>query len=69
LDIGAALGTPSPVSKVERTPRSPHGDAERNSPKSAKAAANPECEKILLHMSLGETGQELIDRMKTLKCN
>lgn len=59
----------SPVRKVERATRSSRIDVERGSPKSAKAAVNPECEKILLRMSLGEAGQELIERMKTLKCN
>jgi serine/threonine protein kinase len=41
----------------------------QKSPSAAKPPPNPECEKILMRMSLGETGQELIDRMKTLKCN
>lgn len=59
----------SPVHKGERATRSSRIDVERSSPKSVKAATNPECEKILLRMSLGEAGQDLIERMKTLKCN
>jgi hypothetical protein len=59
----------SPVRKAERATPSSRPDVERNPPRSAKAPPNPECEKILLRMSLGEAGQDLIDRMKTLKCN
>jgi serine/threonine protein kinase len=59
----------SPNREPERATRPPHSDAGVSAAKSAKAAPNPECEKILVRMSLGEASQELIDRMKTLKCN
>ncbi len=56
------------VRKVESPLRPAKPVAERSPAKSAKPAQDPECEKILMRMSLGEAGQELIDRMKTLNC-
>jgi len=65
-----ALAQPtSAVRKAARATPLPRIDVERSASPSAKAGVNPECEKILVRMSLGEAGQELIDRMKTLKCN
>ena len=57
-----------PVRKVETQVRPAKPPAERSTAKSPKAAQDPECEKILMRMSLGEAGQDLIDRMKTLNC-
>ena len=71
VDIAKQAHVPpaSPAPKAERTPHSARVDPERGGPKSPKPPANPECEKILMRMSLGEAGQELIDRMKSLRCN
>jgi hypothetical protein len=72
---------PPPVKKVEQAPsarpetrkvepqvRPAKPAVERSAAKNTKAAQDPECEKILMRMSLGEAGQDLIDRMKTLNC-
>lgn len=68
LDIEPAPAR-EPPRQAPAQAASPVRKTERNAPTGAKPAANPECEKILTRLSLGETGQELIDRMKSLKCN
>jgi serine/threonine protein kinase len=68
LDIEPAP-TREPARQAPPQAAQPVRKAERSAPPSAKPAANPECEKILTRLSLGETGQDLIDRMKSLKCN
>jgi hypothetical protein len=68
VDVKAAPAAPA-RSRRAPEPASPARPAERPQPVSTKKANDPECEKILLRMSLGEADQELIDRMKTLKCN
>ncbi len=60
---------PKPVVKTPRVAKPPRNEGEPVAAKSTKPVPNPECEKILMRMSLGEAGQDLIDRMKTLKCN
>jgi hypothetical protein len=79
IDAAAAVEAPKPAAagpggphrkgSQAVTPAPAPGGTEDKPPKSAKAAPNPECEKILTRLSLGETSQDLIDRMKTLKCN
>ena len=68
LDIEAAPIS-QPAKPAPPPAAKPVRKAERSAPQNAKPAANPECEKILTRLSLGETGQDLIDRMKSLKCN
>lgn len=68
LEIAAAGLAPSakrPALRPEATERKADGVNRE----ATKKAANPECEKILMRLSLGETDQALIDRMKSLKCN
>lgn len=63
LEIGAVPPVESPGRVTADTPRPDRKTAP------PKAAVNPECEKILMRLSLGEAAPELIERMKTLKCN
>ncbi|KQQ88076.1 serine/threonine-protein kinase [Massilia sp. Leaf139] len=69
----AVVARPAPAPPAGATRKSEHArpqnSPERSKPAPAKAKADPECERILVRMSLGESSQELIDRMKTLKCN
>ncbi|WP_373888795.1 serine/threonine protein kinase [Massilia sp. ZL223] len=65
----AAAERAKPGRKTEEPARATHSETARAKPEAGSKAVDPECEKILVRLSLGESDPQLIDRMKTLKCN
>lgn len=76
IDAAPPPAAPKPAAQPDKhdrqaaqAPRPERAARQDKPPQGAKPAPHPECERILVRLSLGETGQDLIERMKTLKCN